>query len=126
MYFPVIEGLTGQTLGKRIFGLRVTKDGWKDISVGEAFVRHLMDPIDFAFGGVVGLIVAKSSNRHQRIGDRIASTIVVEDKTVFCENCRTPLSLSRSEAQSGRFVCPKCGYENNSQLVDKLFTPLEA
>jgi len=74
---PLQEGLTGRTTGKRIVGVRVLRDDFLDNSVSRSIVRHLFDLIDLFFG--VGLLVAASTLKKQRIGDLIAKTIVVVD-----------------------------------------------
>jgi len=72
---PLNEGLTGQTLGKRISGIKVVKQDGGMMSVGASFVRHLFDIIDMFF--LCGIIVAASNARRQRVGDLVARTCVV-------------------------------------------------
>lgn len=112
IYFPVIEGLFGQTFGKKLLGIRVTTIRGKDIGIGTSMLRHLLDFIDFSFAGLVGVIVMKSSRNNQRVGDHIASTLVVEDKFTRCQYCNEELSLNRHEIETGVFVCPKCNMQN--------------
>lgn len=112
IYFPVIESFAGQTLGKKITGLTVIRKDGRDLSFGTCFQRHIFDPIDIAFAGLVAVLVMKYSGNKQRIGDLVAATIVVEDKWVKCENCNEELVLSRHEIISGRFTCPKCQHGN--------------
>jgi len=69
----------GQTIGKAIFGIKVLNDDGFKLDLASSFVRHLFDVIDFLpFGGLVGLATAGGSKQAQRIGDRIAGTMVVE------------------------------------------------
>jgi uncharacterized RDD family membrane protein YckC len=69
----------GQTIGKAIFGIKVLNDDGSKLDLASSFVRHLFDVIDFLpFAGLVGLATAAGSKQAQRIGDRIAGTIVVE------------------------------------------------
>jgi uncharacterized RDD family membrane protein YckC len=112
MYFPMMEGLFGQSLGKKILGIRVTSNRGNEIGIGTSVIRRLLDPIDFAFGGIVGVIVMKSSQQNQRIGDHVANTLVVEDKFSCCQFCNEELSLNRHEIETGIFVCPKCRKQN--------------
>ena len=76
LLFPIIEGITGRTIGKKLFKLKVIKENFSSASVGTSFVRHLFDVIDVVF--LVGLIVATTNARKQRIGDLVAKTFVVE------------------------------------------------
>jgi uncharacterized RDD family membrane protein YckC len=92
IYFPGIEGLTGQTLGKRILGIRVVKKDGSEITFGSSLARHLFDTIDMIFA--VGIFVMKSSDKKQRIGDLIANTVVLEDQFVRCEKCNEELELT--------------------------------
>jgi uncharacterized RDD family membrane protein YckC len=69
----------GQTIGKAIFGIKVLNDDGYKLDLASSFVRHLFDVIDFLpFGGLVGLATAAGSKKAQRVGDRIAGTMVVE------------------------------------------------
>jgi uncharacterized RDD family membrane protein YckC len=76
LYFPVLEGRFGQTLGKRIFGLRVLKENGLPIGFREAFLRRLsfyfeILPIDALF--------IFFNPKCQRAFDIIARTIVVRE-----------------------------------------------
>ena len=69
----------GQTIGKAIFGIMVIKQDGSKIDIITSIIRHLFDIIDFLpFGGLVGLATAANNKNAQRIGDRVAKTIVVE------------------------------------------------
>lgn len=108
IYFPVIESIRGQTLGKLILGLRVvTKDG-DPISFGQAFKRHLVDIIDLSFFGLVAAITIKNTPDHQRLGDMWAKTIVIGGDTFTCTKCGEPLTLTAPEIMNKEFVCPVC------------------
>jgi uncharacterized RDD family membrane protein YckC len=79
LYFPFAEGMTGKTLGKSICKLRVVNEDFTKIHLGTALLRRLFDIIDnLPFLGIVGLIVASSNNKKQRVGDLIAKTIVIK------------------------------------------------
>jgi uncharacterized RDD family membrane protein YckC len=80
LYFPVMEGLWGFTLFKGLFDLKVVSDRRRDLDVGVALKRHLFDPIDFFMFGLVAIILVKTSDEHQRIGDLVANTRVILDK----------------------------------------------
>lgn len=78
---PVAEGLTQQTVGKMLLGIKVVKMDHSRASIGNCIVRHLFDFVDFFPGfGIVGLLVAKSNDKSQRVGDLVAKTIVVVDE----------------------------------------------
>jgi Protein of unknown function (DUF2510)/RDD family len=75
----VNEGLTGQTLAKRIVGLhtRQAEQPYRTPGIGRAAIRWVLYPVD-AFPGLplVGLVSMLRSPRQQRIGDRVARTVV--------------------------------------------------
>lgn len=110
IYFPICEGLLGQTLGKTIMGTRVIKQCGARIGVGNSFLRHLFDIFDISFA--VGVLIIRNTPMKQRIGDLIAKTVVIEENYELCENCKIDLELTRSEQTIGKYFCPKCGHEN--------------
>ena len=73
--FPLMEGVTGKTTGKRVMGIRIKRKDLTDANVGNSIVRHLFDIIDCFC--LLGIIVAASTDRRQRIGDLVAGTVVV-------------------------------------------------
>ena len=83
----ITEWFLGGTLGKYVIGLRVIslKTG-KKASFAQSFVRHLFDLIDMLFFGLVGIMYIKFSSKNQRMGDLIASTIVVNTNKNVSQN----------------------------------------
>lgn len=82
-YFIVLEWLwNGQTVGKRVFGLRVINEDGSPARFLAVFVRNLVRVADFlpAFYGL-GLIAIVVSPRSQRLGDLAAGTFVVRART---------------------------------------------
>lgn len=78
-YFIVLEWLwEGQTLGKRMFGLRVISADGSPAGFTAVLIRNLVRLVDFlpAFYGV-GLLAIVVSSRSQRLGDLAAGTFVV-------------------------------------------------
>ena len=76
-YFWFAEWKFGKTLGKAIVSIHVTTEDGERLRFGPATVRNIMRLID-AFG--IGPIMIENSERHQRLGDRFAHSIVVRDK----------------------------------------------
>lgn len=78
-YSALLEGFwNGQTIGKRIFHLRVIDQDGLPLRVEQAWVRNLMrvfDALPFAY--LVGGLSVLSSPLMQRFGDRVAGTLVV-------------------------------------------------
>lgn len=78
LYFVVIEAEYGATLGHQSFNLKVMTIDRKDIEFSHALKRHLLDPIDILCYGIPAIIAVKYSLRHQRLGDMLAQTIVID------------------------------------------------
>ena len=78
-YFIVLEWLwNGQTLGKRLFGLRVIIEDGSPARFIAVFVRNLVRVVDFLPGFYgLGLVCIVLSSRSQRLGDLAAGTYVV-------------------------------------------------
>lgn len=80
-YAALLEGFwNGQTIGKRLFHLRVIDQGGFPLHIEQAWVRNLMrvfDALPFAY--LAGGISVLSSPLMQRFGDRVAGTLVVRE-----------------------------------------------
>ncbi len=84
LYFVVFEvWWNGQTPGKKIFGLRVVNDNGTHISWSASLLRNLLrlfDALPMFYG--VGLVTGLCNPYGRRLGDILASTVVVYvDKT---------------------------------------------
>jgi uncharacterized RDD family membrane protein YckC len=82
LYFVVIEAIYGATLGHQALDLKVVTDTRKEINGIQALKRHLIDPIDFLLYGIPAIIAILNSDKHQRIGDMWAKTIVIDTKDI--------------------------------------------
>src|SRR6201997_4860572 len=78
-YSALLEGFwNGQTIGKRLFHLRVIDQDGLPLRIEQAWVRNLMrvfDALPLAY--LVGGMSVLSSPLMQRFGDRVAGTLVV-------------------------------------------------
>ena len=91
-YGAACEGLfNGQTLGKRILGIRVVSDRGVPITGAQAVLRNLVGVLDgfVPFGFLLGLSSMVLTRKFQRLGDLAAGTMVV------IEQRRRPLRLER-------------------------------
>jgi uncharacterized RDD family membrane protein YckC len=83
LYFGLLEGLTGATLGKRVSGIRVVKEDGSIEGFGKALLRWLVFLVDGPLSlFLCGIITSASSRGHRRLGDMAASTYVVAAKQV--------------------------------------------
>jgi uncharacterized RDD family membrane protein YckC len=90
-YGALLEGFwNGQTIGKRLFHLRVIDQAGLPLRIEQAWVRNLMrvfDALPFAY--LIGGVSVLSSPLMQRFGDRVAGTLVVR---------QTPLAVPAEES----------------------------
>lgn len=77
-YFTILEGTTGQTVGKMLCKIKVVKEDENPCDLHTAFIRNILRVIDGIFVYLVGAIFIARSDKKQRLGDRVAKTIVVK------------------------------------------------
>jgi uncharacterized RDD family membrane protein YckC len=78
LYYTLLEGRYGQTLGKWLVKIKVVKEDGAPISYGDAAIRTILRIIDGLFDYLVGAILIWTSDKKQRLGDRLAHTVVVQ------------------------------------------------
>ncbi|PWL32855.1 MAG: hypothetical protein DCO96_00460 [Fluviicola sp. XM-24bin1] len=117
-YHPILEYLThGQTLGKYAIGIRVVtydgeRPGLREIFTRWIFKAHFfwiafsffLAPAELFFlglihvgVGVIGFMYASVSDKKQRMGDVMAGTIVIKDKSAVRYTLRDVLSIKSQE-----------------------------
>jgi uncharacterized RDD family membrane protein YckC len=77
LYHSLLEGMYGQTLGKRLCGIKVLKADFTPCGLGAGFLRNLMRIADAFFYYLVAVIALAASFKWQRVGDLVADTVVV-------------------------------------------------
>jgi len=78
LYFTLLEGRYGQTVGKMALSIKVVRESdGAPIDYGEAAVRTILRIIDGLFDYLIGAIFIWTSDEKQRLGDRVAHTVVV-------------------------------------------------
>jgi uncharacterized RDD family membrane protein YckC len=78
IYYVVLEGLFGRTLGKLVTGIKVVSEAdGRAPGIGRALLRTVLRLIDGLFGYLLGLIIVVNSSRRRRLGDMAADTLVV-------------------------------------------------
>jgi uncharacterized RDD family membrane protein YckC len=77
LYYFVLEAATGQTLGKRLLGIRVRSVDGGEAGGGAVAIRTLLRLIDSVpFLYLLGFIVMMVTPRRQRLGDLAGRTVV--------------------------------------------------
>jgi uncharacterized RDD family membrane protein YckC len=80
VYYIIMEAVQGATLGKMLLGIRVVKLNGSPIGWGQSITRNLLriiDHIPYGIPYLLGAILIWSSPTKQRLGDRVADTVVV-------------------------------------------------
>lgn len=80
VYFMLLEGLTGATVGKLLLGIRVVNEDGSKLTWTGSIVRNvsrLVDEFPYVIPYLVGAIAVWSSPTRQRLGDRWAHAVVV-------------------------------------------------
>lgn len=71
----------GQSLGKRMIGVRVVREGGRPITLSAAAIRNLVRVVDFLpFFYGIGVVTMFIDGRSRRLGDLAAGTIVVKER----------------------------------------------
>lgn len=103
-YMVLLETVwSGQTVGKRMMGLRVIQDSGVRVGVYQSLLRNLVRPLDklppcfYPVGGVATLLSGSS----QRLGDLLAGTIVVRERRL-----KIPAHLERPEGDTSLLADP--------------------
>ena len=82
-YFILLEGPLGggQTIGKRIFHIRVVREENLEVmDYTQSFVRNILRIIDGFLCYLVAILLIHSSDKNQRLGDSAAHTLVIKEK----------------------------------------------
>ncbi|HZS13125.1 MAG TPA: RDD family protein [Candidatus Dormibacteraeota bacterium] len=80
LYFAILEATSaGRTPGKRAVGLRVVRIDGSAPGLGESLVRNIARLVDYTLG--IGLFVAFFHPQSRRVGDLLAGTVVIRERT---------------------------------------------
>ncbi|MGB5981980.1 MAG: RDD family protein [Nonlabens sp.] len=76
-----VELTLGATMGNTLVNLKPIPLNSRNrkLLFSEFFKRHLLDPIDMYFFGIVAILTVKNSKSNQQLGDMWAQTIVVPE-----------------------------------------------
>ncbi|WP_232701868.1 RDD family protein [Halobacterium wangiae] len=79
-YHALLEWRYGRTVGKYLVKIRATSADGSSLSLREAVVRNALRLVDWLpLCYAVGIAAVLTSGRAQRLGDRVADTVVVRD-----------------------------------------------
>ncbi len=81
IYYILMETYVGGTLGKLALGMRVRMEDGSSCSLSASLIRNILRIVD-ALPGIIpyllGAIFIWTSPRKQRLGDKLAKTVVVK------------------------------------------------
>ncbi|MBA4395443.1 MAG: hypothetical protein C0407_17980, partial [Desulfobacca sp.] len=78
-YFVLLESFwNGQTLGKKLTAIQVVREDGGPIDFSAAVIRNILRVVDGLVFYLVGAILIWRSPIKQRLGDRIAHTVVIK------------------------------------------------
>lgn len=77
LYFTILTGDSGQTLGKKLLGIKVVRIDGEKVGYDRAFVRSLGYMLSVFFGTFLGFLWALWDRKKQAWHDKIAGTRVV-------------------------------------------------
>ncbi|MBC7588172.1 MAG: RDD family protein [Chitinophagaceae bacterium] len=86
--------MNGQTVGKKVMGIKVISLTGEQASLGQYMIRWLFRILDLWISFfVLAVIIIAASEKHQRLGDIIAGTTLVKTKprTAFAQTLYTPV-----------------------------------
>lgn len=84
-YFAICEWRWGQTIGKNAMGSRVLLADGSKAGFGAASIRNVVRIVDFLG---IGPLMILSSEQRQRLGDKLAGTVVVRDAPVVVRGAK--------------------------------------
>ena len=96
-YFIIMElSSNGQTIGKKVLKLRTIRKNGQSITLKHSAIRNLFRIFVDMYG--IGVVLIFSSKEHNRVGDYLASTIVIAE-----ENKTRPVTLESLEKVDTNF-----------------------
>ncbi|MFP5041688.1 RDD family protein [Parasediminibacterium sp. JCM 36343] len=73
--------LNGQSIGKRLLGMKVISETGTNASLYQYLIRWLLRVVDFGFSmGFIGFVTSIATKKGQRLGDVAAGTLVVKTR----------------------------------------------
>ena len=105
LYFFLLEMLNGgQTLGKRIVGIKVIRlDGW-DPTPADFITRAIFMLPDILFSlGIPAVLLVSSGRYKQRLGDIVAGTVVIQSAVSSTFTLREIMAIRNREDHDPEF-----------------------
>ena len=110
----------GQTPGKRALCLRVVREDGAPVGPVESIVRNALRAVELPLGYAPGVLMIALGARHQRLGDLVAGTLVVQERRFDLSRYGPPAAdEARWGAAAGR-AATRLGPAEFDRLADFL------
>lgn len=119
LYYYFMEQFNrGQTLGKRIVGIKVIRLDGRDPTPADFIVRAVFLLPDAVFSIGIPAVLLISSGRHkQRMGDLIAGTVVIQSAVTAVFTLREIMAIRGREDHEAKFPEVQCFTDNDMMVV---------
>ena len=114
LYFTILEGISGATVGKSLVKIKVVREDGSMCSFGTALIRNILRIVDaLPFLYILGMVLIARSDKKQRLGDRLAKTVVVKSGQVPMMPPPPPPTYAPATSQTSSYskFCISCGAE---------------
>jgi len=118
----IVQGMTGATLGKALFGIRTVDEQGQPPGLGKQFIRGVVWIIDGLCDGLVAAIAILASKGHRRLGDMAAKTFVVRSSAKGAPIVVPGLAAAGAGAMAAGAV-PVGGYAATPPAPGTPYTP---
>jgi len=88
-YATLLEAYWGRTLGKKLVGIVVVTVDLEAIGLGRSALRNVARVIDSIPAYLIGIVAVMLSRRRQRLGDRLAGTVVLRESSLLVPRVTT-------------------------------------
>ena len=85
LYYCLQEFCWQQTIGKRVFKLKVVKVDGSPLTFRDVLIRNFLNVCELFLLCVIAIFVVAVTRRRQRIGDLLANTLVISVKRPFSQ-----------------------------------------
>jgi uncharacterized RDD family membrane protein YckC len=78
LYYILLEGLYGTTIGKKLIGIKVVDDRGRVPGIVPALIRNVLRIVDILPQFyIIGIVLIFTNDDNQRLGDMVGGTYVV-------------------------------------------------
>lgn len=127
VYSPVCEILfKGQTLGKRIVGIRVVQINGEKITVEQALIRWVFRIVDLWMSfGAIAVLSNSASSKGQRLGDQLARTTVIRTSPATAYTLRDVQNIKTKSDYTPQYQGVTAFNDDDMMLIKKALSRLE-